>query len=79
MLPQGRTGAYKDRIDEQTMPSRCDPSNFSHTPEQIASVRALISSDRFCSYLTIAKGVERAAIRQYERNTGLSESLYGVL
>lgn len=79
MLSQGCTGAYTRILDEGTMPSQCHPSKFTYTPAQIASVRSLISADRFCSYMTAAKGDELAAIRQYERNTALSEALYGVL
>lgn len=61
------------------MPSQCHPSKFIYTPEQIGSVLALISQDRFCRYLTASKGDEREALRRYEHNTALSESLYGVL
>jgi hypothetical protein len=61
------------------MPSQCHPSKFTYTSEQIANVHSRISTDRFCRYLIDAKGDEVAAIRQYERNTALSESLYGVL
>ena len=79
MLSQGCTGAYAIILSDVPMLSQCHPSAFTYTPEQIASVRSLISADRFCCYLTAAKGDERIAIHRYEHNTALSESLYGVL
>src|SRR5262245_8123847 len=59
--------------------SQCHPSAFIYTPEQIANVRARITADRFHWYLFDAKGDERTAIRQYERNAAVSEAFYGVL
>jgi hypothetical protein len=79
MLSQGRTGAYDQILNKNVMPSQCHPSKFTYAPKQIANVRSRISADRLKWYLDRAHGNELAAIRQYERNTALSESLYGVL
>jgi len=61
------------------MPSQYPTRDFRYTPEQIGSFKIAISNDRFSRYLNISKGDELGAIRQYERNTALSESIYGVL
>ena len=54
-------------------------ATFSYQPSQVANVQSLLSQERFGPYLRDAQNDPVAALRQYERNTLLSESLYGVL
>jgi Abi-like protein len=49
------------------------------SPDQITALERSLSSDRFNSYVTQAKGDRKEAIRLYEHNTELSEALYGVI
>jgi hypothetical protein len=49
------------------------------SPDQIIAIEKSLSSDRFNSYVIQAKGDRGAAIRLYERNTEVSEALYGVI
>jgi hypothetical protein len=60
------------------MLSQSDPKLFTYTPEQVASVERAISRDRLARYLT-TNSDWCGAIRRYEINIALSESLYGVL
>lgn len=52
---------------------------FAYSKSQIDSLKKGISLDRFATYLKMANGDEVKAIREYERNTALSEAMYGVL
>ncbi len=52
---------------------------FVYSPEQIARLERSLSPERLAPYVTLAGGDKVAAIRLYERNTALSESLYGLL
>jgi len=58
-----------------------DPSQrvFKYTQSQIDNIKAGLSIDRFSTYLKLTNGDEAGAIRRYERNTALSEAMYGVL
>lgn len=53
--------------------------NKIYSDDQILAIERSLSSDRFNSYLIDAKGDNSGAIRLYERNTELSEALYGVI
>ncbi|MGH9444694.1 MAG: hypothetical protein ACRD3O_03055 [Terriglobia bacterium] len=50
-----------------------------YTPEAIARVETAISSERLAPYMLACGGDKLAAILLYERNTSLSEALYGVI
>jgi len=50
-----------------------------YSDNQILAIEKSLSPDRFNSYVTEAKGNRSEAIRLYERNTELSEALYGVI
>jgi hypothetical protein len=52
---------------------------FAYTNEQLDSLIATLSTDRLTPYLNAAGGDRLYAVRLYEWNTSLSESLYGVL
>jgi len=52
---------------------------FVYTAEQIARLERSLSPERLAPYVTLAGNNRVAAIRLYERNTALSESLYGLL
>lgn len=53
--------------------------SFTYTQEAHASITTLLTADRLTSYLIATKGHLPLAIRLYEKNTRLSEALYGVL
>lgn len=52
---------------------------FEYTDEALARFEKLLSPERLAAYYTQARGDKWVAIRLYERNTELSEALYGVL
>lgn len=52
---------------------------FSYQNEEIDALEQSLSLERLSGYLRSAKGDRAAAIRLYERNTRLSESLFGVV
>lgn len=52
---------------------------FNCTESQLDSLQRLISLPRLTPYLNLAAGDRRKAIKLYERNSDLSESLWGVL
>jgi Abi-like protein len=52
---------------------------FTYAPSQLASLEKAISSERIGTYLRACGGNFLAAIQMYEKNTDLSEALYGVL
>ncbi len=52
---------------------------FTYTNEQLDSLVITLSTDRLTPYVNAANGERLHAIRLYEWNTAISESLYGVL
>jgi hypothetical protein len=54
-------------------------TNFRYTDEDLAAFEKYVSSERLAAYITYARGDKWVAVRLYERNTELSEALYGVL
>jgi hypothetical protein len=52
---------------------------FVYTPEQINCVELALSPERLGTYLARTQGDKREAVLLYEKNTALSEALYGVL
>lgn len=52
---------------------------FAYTSEELEKVKEALSEERLGPYLTLAGSDLREAIRLYERNTALSEALYGLL
>lgn len=52
---------------------------FEYTDRQLAFLERAISTERLTPYYAQARGDQWTAIRLYERNTKLSEALYGVL
>ncbi len=54
-------------------------SKFRYTPNQLSAIETSLSRDRLTKYMGWAGGELYQAIRLYERNTALSEGLYGVI
>jgi hypothetical protein len=54
-------------------------SSFDYTPTNLVELEVRLSSDRLQPYRASVGGDTERAIRLYEQNTLLSESLYGVL
>ena len=52
---------------------------FAYSEENLAHIEKYLSSERLAAYLGLAKGNRRFAVQLYERNTELSEALYGVI
>jgi hypothetical protein len=52
---------------------------FAYREDEINKIAKMISVDRFSGYLSMAKGRRTTAGLLYERNTALSEALYGTL
>jgi hypothetical protein len=52
---------------------------FQYTDEAISAIEKSLSPERLAGYIALAKGDKRLAVRLYERNTSLSEALYGVI
>ena len=52
---------------------------FDYSPENLSEIERTLSSDRLRPYQANVGGNSELAIRLYEQNTLLSESLYGVL
>lgn len=59
------------------MPS--SQGRFQYTDEAVDAIQRALSPERLAGYITLAKGDKRLAIKHYERNTALSEALYGVI
>jgi hypothetical protein len=53
--------------------------NFEYTCAALDTFDKYVSSERLAAYIAYARGDRQTAIRLYERNTELSEALYGVL
>ena len=56
-----------------------NPAKNKYSDEQILAIEKSLSPDRFNSYVIQAKGDRNKAILLYERNTELSEALFGVI
>lgn len=54
-------------------------TTFSYHPTEIDTLEQSLSLERFNGYVQRANGDRTMAVRLYERNTRLSESLYGVV
>ena len=52
---------------------------FDYSEAQLKNIEHFLSSQRLTPYLLLADNDKRKAIRLYERNTDLSEALYGIL
>jgi len=52
---------------------------FTYSQEELEGIKQSLSLERLGSYLNLAGDNLREAIRLYERNTSLSEALYGLL
>jgi hypothetical protein len=52
---------------------------FTYEPHELERLREVLSAERLTSYLQLASGDLRQAIALYERNTSLSEAMYGLL
>ncbi len=59
------------------MPTRQGP--FEYTDETINAIERSLSSERLARYINAAQGNKKRALQLYERNTALSEALYGVI
>lgn len=53
--------------------------SFPYTPEALERIKQALSEERLGPYLALTGDDLREAIRLYERNTSLSEALYGLL
>jgi len=53
--------------------------HFVYRPDELASLERFLSLERLGPYLALASDNMRQAIHLYERNTFLSEALYGLL
>ena len=53
--------------------------SFDYTDADLVTFEKYISSERLAAYISYARGDKWIAARLYERNTELSEALYGVL
>jgi len=72
----GRTKAYEHEISNQMPMSQ---EEFQYTDEVLARLEKYLSPERLAAYYGLARGDKWVAIRLYERNTELSEALYGVI
>lgn len=54
-------------------------ASFEYTAENLAELERTLSADRLAPYRALVGGDRKQAIRLYEQNTLLSESLYGIL
>lgn len=52
---------------------------FTYNPAALDTLVKYISVDRLAAYLALTRAIPERAIRLYERNTELSEALYGVV
>ena len=54
-------------------------TDFQYRPEELENLKRLLSPERLGPYLALASDDLRGAVSLYERNTSLSETLYGLL
>ena len=59
------------------MPTRQGP--FEYTDQAVTAIEKSLSPERLARYISAAQGNKKRAIQLYERNTALSEALYGVI
>jgi hypothetical protein len=52
---------------------------FNYDAKVLATLERYISAERLAAYVSYARGDKWVAIRLYERNTEISEALYGVI
>ncbi len=52
---------------------------FSYDDRNLATIEKYVSSERLAAYMSYARGDKWVAVRLYERNTEISEALYGVI
>jgi hypothetical protein len=52
---------------------------FEYTDEAVKAIEKSLSPERLAKYISAAQGNKKRAIQLYERNTALSEALYGVI
>ena len=51
---------------------------FPYDERTLATIEKYVSSERLAAYMSYARGDKWVAVRLYERNTEISEALYGV-
>lgn len=54
-------------------------ADFTYSPEELEKIKQALSQERLGSYLALSNNNLFEAIRLYERNTSISEALYGLL
>jgi hypothetical protein len=54
-------------------------AEFTYSAKELESIRLSLSEERLGPYLALSSNDLREALRLYERNTALSEALYGLL
>ncbi len=54
-------------------------ANFDYSRENLGELERTLSADRLAPYRDVTQGDLERAIRLYEQNVALSESLYGIL
>jgi hypothetical protein len=54
-------------------------AEFQYDEETLVTLEKYLSSERLAAYVNFARGDKWVAIRLYERNTEISEALYGVV
>lgn len=72
----GHTKAY---VIETTNKMPNGQAEFAYSDDNLVTCEKYLSSERLAAYRDIARGDLWIAIRLYERNTELSEALYGVI
>lgn len=76
LASSGRTKAYENKVI--TM-AREDQSEFQYDDRNLVTLEKYISPERLAAYVDYARGDKWVAIRLYERNTEISEALYGII
>jgi hypothetical protein len=76
LASSGLTKAYEFK-DINKMPD--GQEEFQYDEKVLSTCETYISSERLAAYLNHARGDKWVAIRLYERNTEISEALYGVI
>jgi hypothetical protein len=72
----GPIKAYRMRVS--TIMVRCQEP-FAYSDEDLVTFEKYVSSERLAAYVIYARGDKWTAVRLYERNTQISEALYGVI
>src|ERR1035438_4045531 len=76
LASSGRTKAYEIKDSSMTLEGQ---SEFEYDDKILVTLEKYISSERLAAYVNYARGDKWVAIRLYERNTEISEALYGVI